>query len=81
MVTDASDTPYVFLFYASANRDRALTIAARLEQAGIDVWIDRRAIPGRRAGRRKWYFLAGSRSADIARWEESDWLSGLTQDR
>lgn len=37
---------YVFLSYASADRDHALAIADRLEAAGIHVWVDRRAIPG-----------------------------------
>ena len=39
-------TPYVFLSYASADRDRALGIADRLEAAGVPVWIDRRRIEG-----------------------------------
>src|SRR5712692_8260507 len=38
--------PYVFLSYASADRDRALHIADRLEALGIPVWIDRRSIVG-----------------------------------
>src|SRR5262245_2803823 len=42
----AAGQPYVFLSYASADRDRALAIADRLEVSGIRVWIDRKAIPG-----------------------------------
>jgi len=40
------NTPYVFLSYASADRDQALFIAAALESAGIPVWIDRTGISG-----------------------------------
>ncbi len=36
--------PYVFLSYASADRERALSIADALEQAGVRVWVDRRSI-------------------------------------
>ncbi|MHB8574344.1 MAG: ATP-binding protein [Dehalococcoidia bacterium] len=38
--------PYVFLSYASAERERAVSIADALEAAGIRVWIDRAAIAG-----------------------------------
>jgi hypothetical protein len=37
---------YVFLSYASADRDRALHIANLLEAKGISVWIDRKSIAG-----------------------------------
>src|SRR5947209_17728489 len=37
----AASRPYVFLSYASAEQDRALVIAAALQQAGIAVWLDR----------------------------------------
>lgn len=46
MNTRPADGPYVFLSYASADRDRALAIADKLEAAGIAVWIDRQAIAG-----------------------------------
>jgi non-specific serine/threonine protein kinase len=39
-------TPYVFLSYASADRERALHVASLLEAKGISVWIDRKSIPG-----------------------------------
>src|SRR5438046_5831681 len=38
--------PYVFLSYASADRERALRIADRLEAESVSVWIDRKSIPG-----------------------------------
>jgi predicted ATPase len=38
--------PYVFLSYASADRDKALQIAERLEARGIVVWLDRKSIAG-----------------------------------
>lgn len=38
--------PYLFLSYASADRDRALFIAAALESSGFPVWIDRTGISG-----------------------------------
>ncbi len=38
--------PYVFLSYASAERDRALVVAAALQHAGIASWLDRHAIAG-----------------------------------
>jgi hypothetical protein len=37
---------YVFLSYASADRERALHIADLLEAHGISVWIDRKSIAG-----------------------------------
>jgi TIR domain/NB-ARC domain len=38
--------PYVFLSYTSADRDRVLALADRLESAGIRVWLDRRSLVG-----------------------------------
>ena len=38
--------PYVFLSYASADRERALRIADLLEAHGVSVWIDRKSIAG-----------------------------------
>src|SRR5436853_33046 len=45
-MSTADRAPYVFLSYASAERDRALAVADALEAAGISVWIDRQAIAG-----------------------------------
>jgi predicted ATPase len=39
-------TPYVFLSYASADRERALVVADLLEGRGVSVWIDRKSIAG-----------------------------------
>jgi predicted ATPase len=39
-------SPYVFLSYASADRERALQIADLLEARGVSVWIDRKSIAG-----------------------------------
>jgi predicted ATPase len=38
--------PYVFVSYASADRDKAFQIAERLEARGIVVWLDRKSIAG-----------------------------------
>ncbi|HEY8745444.1 MAG TPA: toll/interleukin-1 receptor domain-containing protein, partial [Chloroflexota bacterium] len=38
--------PYLFLSYASVERQQALRIADLLEQQGISVWLDRRRITG-----------------------------------
>ncbi len=38
--------PYVFISYASADRERVLPIVDRLEQAGVKTWIDREGIHG-----------------------------------
>src|SRR5947207_16019391 len=38
--------PYVFLSYASRDRERALALADRLEAHGIRVWLDRRRLVG-----------------------------------
>ena len=40
------DAPYVFISYASADRERVLPIVERLETAGVRVWIDREGIHG-----------------------------------
>jgi hypothetical protein len=39
-------TPYVFLSYASADRERVLRIADLFEGHGVSVWIDRKSIVG-----------------------------------
>src|SRR5436305_308549 len=47
MATEATQAaPYVFLSYASPDRERALQIADRLEANGVSVWIDRKSIAG-----------------------------------
>ncbi len=38
--------PYVFISYASADRERVLPIVDRLEAAGVKTWIDREGIHG-----------------------------------
>ncbi len=38
--------PYVFISYASADRERVLPIVDRLEAAGVQTWIDRDGIHG-----------------------------------
>jgi hypothetical protein len=40
------EAPYVFISYASADRERVLPIVERLEAAGVTVWIDRTGIHG-----------------------------------
>ncbi len=40
------DAPYVFVSYASLDRERVLPIVDRLEAAGVPVWIDRDGIHG-----------------------------------
>ncbi len=40
------DAPYVFVSYASADRERVLPVVERLEAAGVSVWIDREGIHG-----------------------------------
>ncbi len=42
----ASGQPYVFVSYASADRERVLPLVERLEAAGVRVWIDREGIYG-----------------------------------
>ncbi|HEU5422894.1 MAG TPA: toll/interleukin-1 receptor domain-containing protein, partial [Nitrolancea sp.] len=39
-------TPYLFVSYASADRERVLALVARLEAVGVDIWIDRDGIHG-----------------------------------
>jgi hypothetical protein len=47
MATELSQAaPYVFLSYASVDRDKALHVADLLEARGIPVWIDRKSIAG-----------------------------------
>jgi len=46
MAQASATQPYVFLSYASADRERALAIADALEKAGVRVWVDRRSIVG-----------------------------------
>jgi TIR domain len=47
MTTETNQAyPYVFLSYASADRERAFLIADLLESKGVSVWIDRRSIAG-----------------------------------
>ncbi len=38
--------PYVFISYASTDRERVLPLVERLEAAGVHVWIDREGIHG-----------------------------------
>ncbi len=38
--------PYVFISYASADRERVLPVVDRLEAAGVTTWIDREGIHG-----------------------------------
>ncbi len=38
--------PYVFISYASADRERVLPLVERLEAAGVSAWIDRDGIQG-----------------------------------
>ncbi|HET9016043.1 MAG TPA: AAA family ATPase [Thermomicrobiaceae bacterium] len=45
-MAEAARQPYVFVSYASADRDRVLPVVERLEAAGIAVWIDRDGIHG-----------------------------------
>src|SRR5947209_20273905 len=40
---------YIFLSYASADRERALAIAEAIECTGMKVWIDRKGIAGGRS--------------------------------
>jgi predicted ATPase len=41
-----TEQPYVFISYASADRERVLPLVDRLERAGIRTWIDRNGILG-----------------------------------
>ncbi len=38
--------PYIFVSYASADRERVLPVVAALERAGVGAWIDRKGIHG-----------------------------------
>ncbi|HET7038046.1 MAG TPA: AAA family ATPase [Thermomicrobiaceae bacterium] len=38
--------PYVFVSYASRDRERVLPLVARLEAAGVQTWVDREGIHG-----------------------------------
>ncbi len=40
------EAPYVFVSYASVDRERVLPVVERLEAAGVSVWIDREGIHG-----------------------------------
>ena len=42
------ETPYVFVSYASADRERVLSVARALESQGIAIWLDQRSITGGR---------------------------------
>ena len=46
--TGQSDTsaPYVFISYASADRDRVMPVVAALQQTGVMVWLDQQGIAG-----------------------------------
>ncbi len=46
VVANFARQPYVFISYASADRERVLSIVDRLEAAGVRVWIDREGIHG-----------------------------------
>ncbi len=39
-------TPYLFISYASADRDRVLPLVDALQRAGVAVWLDRDGIHG-----------------------------------
>ncbi len=38
--------PYVFISYASADRERVVTLVEALQRAGVAVWLDREGIHG-----------------------------------
>ena len=46
MTGTATGHPYVFVSYASADRERVLPLVNRLEAAGVKTWIDREGIHG-----------------------------------
>ncbi len=46
MSAGPAGSAYVFLSYASVDRERVWPIVSALESAGIPVWIDKRSIPG-----------------------------------
>src|SRR5436305_15174838 len=45
-ISETATTPYVFLSYASADRQRALHVADAIEARGMSVWVDRKSIAG-----------------------------------
>ncbi|HEU5424463.1 MAG TPA: AAA family ATPase, partial [Nitrolancea sp.] len=45
-VAGASREPYLFVSYASADRERVLPVVDRLQHAGVNAWIDREGIHG-----------------------------------
>ena len=71
--------PYVFLSYASADRERALHLADLLEARGVSVWIDRKSI----AGGTSWLYSAshGFSARDISRrWAGADKSARIHED-
>ncbi len=42
----ADNQPYVFVSYASADRERIMPLVGAMERAGVAVWIDREGIHG-----------------------------------
>lgn len=44
--TKTENAPYVFVSYASKDREKVLQVVAALKEAGLDVWLDQGAIPG-----------------------------------
>lgn len=48
MVTTTTDTtePYIFVSYASADRERVLPVVAALQAVGVAVWFDQADIGG-----------------------------------
>ncbi|MGI8854226.1 MAG: AAA family ATPase [Thermomicrobiales bacterium] len=47
MVTQsAAQEPYLFVSYASADRERVMPVVAALERAGVPVWLDQQGIAG-----------------------------------
>ncbi len=45
-VPQPPSTPYAFVSYASADRDRVEPVVAALQHAGVAVWLDRQGIAG-----------------------------------
>ena len=41
-----ADSPYVFISYASSERDRVMEIVAALRDAGVTCWVDQHDIAG-----------------------------------
>ena len=46
MANPMNKEPYVFISYASVDRERVLPLVDRLERAGVKTWIDREGIHG-----------------------------------